>query len=441
MESTTREKRSAMKIDIVSIFPDYLDPLRLSLVGKAIDTGIVELSVHDLREWTHDRHRTVDDTPYGGGAGMVMKPEPWGEVLDQLVPSDPAPASSGSAPVLSRPELAPSRPESPPSRPELVEGQAAVTEASPLPLLIILTPSGRTFTQQIAHELAAAPQLIFACGRYEGIDSRVAEYAASRMRVDELSIGDYVLNGGEAAALVIIEAVVRLLPGVIGNPASLAEESHGVDHDGLLEYPAYTKPPSWRGLEVPQILFSGHHGKIAEWRRAKALAKTRDRRPDLVPDALSEIVVTPAQPDDAGELLVLQRAAYLSEARAHGTFDIPPLTESVAELSQSLTTGTVLLARRAGRLIGSVRGEPRTDGEWYVGRLMVAPDLQNQGVGRLLMDRIESLAPAGTRFFGLFTGALSGKSLSFYRKRGYLEVKRVAHPGYEAVFLEKQLPG
>ncbi len=148
----------------------------------------------------------------------------------------------------------------------------------------MLTPSGRTFNQAIAHELAAEDHLIFACGRYEGIDARVAEHAAGRMRVDELSIGDYVLNGGEAAALVIIEAVVRLLPGVIGNPASLTEESHGVDHDGLLEYPLYTKPPSWRGLDVPEILFSGHHGKIAEWRRQQALARTRERRPDLVPD-------------------------------------------------------------------------------------------------------------------------------------------------------------
>ena len=236
-----------MRIDIVSIFPAYLEPLRLSLVGKAIETGIVRLGVHDLRDWTHDRHRTVDDTPYGGGAGMVMRPEPWGEVLDQL-----AGPSTGSG--------------------------------HGVPRLIVLTPSGRTFNQTIAYELAAEDHLIFACGRYEGIDARVAEHAAGRMRVDELSIGDYVLNGGEAAALVIIEAVVRLLPGVIGNPASLTEESHGVDHDGLLEYPLYTKPPSWRGLDVPEILFSGHHGKIAEWRRQQALARTRDRRPDLVPD-------------------------------------------------------------------------------------------------------------------------------------------------------------
>ena len=199
-----------MRIDVVSIFPDYLAPLRLSLVGKAIETGLVELGVHDLRDWTHDRHRTVDDTPYGGGAGMVMRPEPWGR------------------------------------------GAGRAGRRQPGPRLLVLTPSGRSFTQAIAAELAAEQHLILACGRYEGIDARVVEYAGTRMRVDELSIGDYVLNGGEAAALVVIEAVVRLLPGVIGNPESLTEESHAAEHDGLLEYPLYTKPPSWRGLDVPE---------------------------------------------------------------------------------------------------------------------------------------------------------------------------------------------
>jgi tRNA (guanine37-N1)-methyltransferase len=230
-----------MKIDVISIFPEYLAPLRLSLVGKAIETGIVDLDVHDLRRWTHDRHHTVDDTPYGGGAGMVMKPEPWGEALDEIAPGD----HSGR--------------------------------------LLIMTPAGRRFDQQMADELAAEDHLIFACGRYEGIDARVAADAARRMRVDEVSIGDYVLNGGEAAALVIIEAVVRLLPGVIGNPESLAEESHAAGHDQLLEYPLYTKPASWRGLEVPEILLSGHHARIAAWRREQAERITRERRPDLLP--------------------------------------------------------------------------------------------------------------------------------------------------------------
>ena len=232
-----------MKIDIVSIFVEYFQPLRLSLVGKAIEKGIVDLQVHDLRDWTTDRHRTVDDTPYGGGAGMVMRPEPWGLALDALA-----------------------------------GGQTD-------PRLLVLSPSGRTFTQSLAHELAAERHLIFACGRYEGIDARVVEDAARRMRVDELSIGDYVLSGGEAAALVVIEAVVRLLPGVIGNPESLTEESYATDLEGLLEGPNYTKPASWRGLDVPEVLLSGHHERIAAWRREQATAKTRLQRPELLPEA------------------------------------------------------------------------------------------------------------------------------------------------------------
>ena len=230
-----------MKIDIVSIFAEYFHPLRLSLVGKAIENGIVDLHVHDLRDWTSDRHRTVDDTPYGGGAGMVMRPEPWGLALD------------------------------------------TVTVGQDDPRLLVLSPSGRTFNQALAEELAKEQHLIFACGRYEGIDARVVEDAARRIRVDELSIGDYVLSGGEVAAMVVIEAVVRLLPGVIGNPKSLIEESYGTENQGLLEGPVYTKPPSWRGLDVPEVLLSGHHEKIAAWRREQALKRTHLRRPDLLP--------------------------------------------------------------------------------------------------------------------------------------------------------------
>jgi tRNA (guanine37-N1)-methyltransferase len=227
-----------VRIDVVSIFPDYLSPLRLSLVGKAIQTGLVDLDVHDLRRWTDDRHHTVDDTPYGGGAGMVMKPEPWGRAIDAL------------ARERSR--------------------------------LLIMSPSGRRLDQALAAELADETHLLLACGRYEGIDARVSAYAGTRTRVEEISIGDYVLNGGEAAALVVVEAVVRLLPGVIGNPESLAEESHSAAHDGLLEYPLYTKPATWRGLDVPEVLLSGHHAQIAAWRRERALELTRRRRPDLI---------------------------------------------------------------------------------------------------------------------------------------------------------------
>ncbi|MDR1824419.1 MAG: tRNA (guanosine(37)-N1)-methyltransferase TrmD [Bifidobacteriaceae bacterium] len=232
-----------MRIDVVTIFPEYLAPARLSLLGKATETGLVQLEVHDLRDWTHDRHRTVDDTPYGGGAGMVMKPEPWGEVLDQLL-------TAGAT-------------------------------------LVIPTPSGTLFNQALAENLAVQDHLVFACGRYEGIDARVADHyrqaaAADGVRVLEVSIGDYVLAGGEVAALVVIEAVTRLIPGVLGNAESLVEESHA--EPGLLEYPVYTKPPEWRGLAVPEVLLSGHHGKVAQWRRDRAIERTREVRPDLAPE-------------------------------------------------------------------------------------------------------------------------------------------------------------
>jgi tRNA (guanine37-N1)-methyltransferase len=380
-----------MRLDVVTIFPEYLAPLRLSLVGKSIEKGLLGLGVHDLRQWTTDRHRTVDDTPYGGGAGMVMKPQPWGAAID------------------------------------------AVVAGSDDPRLIVLTPSGRRFDQQLAHELAAERHLIFTCGRYEGIDARVVEDAATRMRVDEVSIGDYVLNGGEAAALVIIEAVVRLIPGVIGNPESLAEESHALEHDQLLEYPVYTKPPTWRGLDVPQELFSGHHAQIAAWRREQALARTRARRPDLLPGSPAELVIGPACTSDAGELFALQQAAFLPEGLLNGSLGIPPLTETLAALRQVLDEGVVLTARRNGRLVGSVRGQSDDDGSWYIGRLMVAPDLQGQGIGRRLLDAIEAKAPPGTSHCRLVTGALSASNIAFYAGRGYLETEADVDPDGVAI--------
>ena len=391
-----------MRLDVVTLFPDYLAPLHLSLVGRAIERGTVELGVHDLRDWTHDRHRTVDDTPYGGGAGMVMRPEPWGECLDTLVP-EPAHDDAG-------------------------------------PRLIVFTPSGRRFDQALADELAGEEHLILACGRYEGIDARVVPYARTRVRVDEISLGDYVLNGGEAAALVVIEAVVRLLPGVIGNPESLSEESHSAGHDRLLEYPIYTKPPSWRGLDVPEVLFSGHHGQIAAWRRDRALELTRERRPDLLPHptgAAAEVVIGPAVAADAGELLTLQRAAYVAEGRLHDSFDFPPLTDDLGAVEQLIADTTWLVARRDGRLVGSVFGRREADDSWFIGRLMVAPDLQGSGLGRRLLAVIEDLAPPATPRSVLVTGALSAFNQAFYTRRGYRVVAEEVRGAVPIVVMER----
>ena len=221
-----------MRVDVISIFPDYFAPLDLSLIGKARATGVLDLAVHDLRTWTSDVHRTVDDSPYGGGPGMVMRPEPWSQALDAVGPGT----------------------------------------------LIVPSPVGKPFTQADAHEFAALDHLIFACGRYEGIDQRVIDDAAARMPVREVSLGDYVLFGGEVAVIVILEAVTRLLPGVLGNADSLTEESYAA---GLLEAPVYTKPASWHGHEVPEVLRSGDHGRIARWRRDQSLLRTARRRPDL----------------------------------------------------------------------------------------------------------------------------------------------------------------
>jgi len=234
-----------VRIDIVTIFPEFFSVLDVSLLGKARQSGLIDLAVHDLRDYTHDRHRTVDDTPYGGGAGMVMKPEPWGEAFDDILSGEPVPSAETSRATV-----------------------------------IFPSPAGERFTQATARELAIEPHLVFGCGRYEGIDQRVIDDTASRASVREISLGDYVLNGGEVAAMAMIEAIGRLIPGMVGNPQSLTEESH---EDGLLEYPSYTKPASWRGREVPPVLVGGNHGAIAAWRREQQLERTRRVRPDLLP--------------------------------------------------------------------------------------------------------------------------------------------------------------
>lgn len=379
-----------MILDVVSIFPEYLAPLDLSLIGKARRDGLLDLRVHDLRAFTHDRHHTVDDTPYGGGAGMVMKPQPWAEALAHVVASGADDAR---------------------------------------PRLVVPGPGGVPFTQALARELAEEPWLAFACGRYEGIDERVYEYASEDLglEVSVVSLGDYVLNGGEVAVLAMVEAVARLLPGVIGNAESLVEESH---EDGLLEYPVYTKPATWESSEgvtrtVPPVLLSGDHGAIAAWRHQQRLDRTAARRPDLLHRSAAlttaDLAITLARPSDAGELLTLQRACWVSEARANDTHDIPPLVESVDDVTQGMRDWQTWVVREGGRLVASVRARshPEDDSTWQIGRLMVAPDLQGRGLGMALLAHAEAQAPSGTAAYWLNTGSDSDRNLRSYRKAGY----------------------
>ncbi|MBT9254362.1 tRNA (guanosine(37)-N1)-methyltransferase TrmD [Phycicoccus sp. MAQZ13P-2] len=384
-----------MRLDVVSIFPEYLAPLDLSLIGKARRDGLLDLHVHDLRDFAHDRHRTVDDSPFGGGAGMVMKPEPWAGALDHVV----ATGASGVAPV---------------------------------PHLLVPGPGGVPFTQAMAHELAAEPWLAFACGRYEGLDERVYEHAAERMRVTVVSLGDYVLNGGEVAVLAVVEAVARLLPGVVGNAESLVEESH---EGGLLEYPVYTRPAVWQDggttREVPPVLLSGDHAAIARWRHEQRVARTVARRPDLVAPAaavggLDDLDVRPAVPADAPELLVLQRACWMQEGRISGSWHIPPLEETLEDVVRGLGEWTTWVARvpsldGSGRLVGSVRGRVRPGDPtvWETGRLMVAPDLQGRGLGRDLLALAEAGAPQPVSTFWINTGRVSEANIRRYKRAGY----------------------
>jgi tRNA (guanine37-N1)-methyltransferase len=396
------------RIDVVSIFPDYLAPLELSLVGRARERSIVEIVVHDLRGWTTDRHRTVDDTPFGGGAGMVMRPDVWGEALDAVLAKGP----DGGPPAGPR-------------------------------VLLVPTPAGQPFTQRVAEELAGVlaggGQIAIACGRYEGIDSRVTEHYAARadVQVREISIGDYVLNGGEVAALVVIEAVVRLLPGVLGNAASAVEESHGAD--GLLEHPAYTQPPTWRGLEVPEILRSGDHGRIARWRRERAVERTARVRPDLL--AAHPVTVRAARKSDAEALADLAAATF----RLACPPDLPEhdMAAFVREhLSLERFRGYLRdrarwlqIAEVAGAVVGytmSVSGEPSvpeiaaavpTRPTAELSKCYVRADLHRSGVAAALMDA--TLATARDRGLpGIWLGVngQNERAKRFYRKHGFERV-------------------
>lgn len=271
-----------MRLDVVTIFPDYLDPLRHALLGKAIEKGILEVGVHDLRQWATGVHQAVDDSPYGGGPGMVMKPDVWGPALDDVA-AGTGPAAVAEALDSAMPHVGQARHDELAGLPEESSYAAASDgdEDVDKPLLIVPTPAGTPFTQDMARRWSHEKHIVFACGRYEGIDQRVVDDAANRYRVEEVSIGDYVLIGGEVAVLVMAEAVVRLVPGVLGNRRSHEEDSFS---DGLLEGPGYTKPRVWRDLEVPPVLLSGNHAKVDRWRRDQSLLRTAARRPELLED-------------------------------------------------------------------------------------------------------------------------------------------------------------
>ena len=390
---------STGRIDVVTIFPEFFASLEISLIGKARAAGSLGVHVHDLREWTADRHRTVDDTPAGGGAGMVMRPDIWGKALDGVL------ARGGRDPGAT---------------------------------LIIPTPGGEPFTQRAAEEFAAGlargEQLVIACGRYEGIDSRVAEHYGARegVQVREVSIGDYVLNGGETAAMVMIEAVGRLLPGVVGNPESLVEESHG--EAGLLEYPVYTAPAQWRGLAIPSVLRSGNHEKIAAWRQAEALERTARVRPDLL--AAHEVTVRRGKRRDAPRLHEIARRTFhlacppdfpREEARA---FIAENLAEENFRTWAKARDAQLWVAQLAGVIVGYSlvllrRTTPEIPGQEPavtadLNKFYVLPEHHGAGAARALMaSSLEHAHRAGMRVIWLGVNQRNERAQKFYRRHGF----------------------
>ena len=473
-----------MRIDVVTIFPDYLRALDLSLIGKAIDAGKLQLGIHDLRDWTQDRHNTVDDTPAGGGAGMVMRPDVWGKALDQVLalPLTAAPvaeylADAQSVPAAPTPDplAAPSSLAAPAetTAPSAETAPHGVQEPLHRRVLVIPTPSGQVFTQRVAEELADADQLVFACGRYEGIDARVAEhYQSAGYQVRELSIGDYVLNGGEVATLVMVEAIARLIPGVIGNPTSLVEESHAAS--GLLEYPVYTRPVSWRGLELDPDLLGGNHKLIARRRRDQALTRTATRRPDMIArlnpatldradrallaqlgwaaldgEHFERIKLRPARGEEIEALVQLGRAtfpdacpAFLSDDDVQAFMDATFTPEQVASWVNSDDAALVVAERVAsGQLLGYVLVErdlpdganelvtdprPRCLESYsqaelgYVCKLYLLPSVRGGGIAGALMDQAKKAAAAwGVKTMWLATHETNRRAQKLYKRYGF----------------------
>ncbi len=439
-----------MRIDLVTIFPEYFRVLDVSLLGKAREAGLLDMHVHDLRDWTTDRHRTVDAPPYGGGAGMVMRPDIWGRALDSTL---------GLAP-----DDAKGHPDDGPGP----AGAPSSGEDGPRRVLAVPTPGGVPLTQRIAQDLAGADQLVLACGRYEGIDQRVADhYRDQEIEVLEYSIGDYVLNGGEVAALVLVEAVGRLLDGVLGNPESLVEESYA--DGGLLEYPVYTRPRSWRGLDAPEALVSGDHARIARWRRDRALVRTARRRPDLVdaldPAALdgrdrevlagagrvlvprrADVALRAARPGEAGALARLARDTFPLACPEHlGEDDIEAFMDehlSAGEFERMLADPAdhrILVVEAAGAdpsligytltILGGPDGMPadlvrpgRIElGAAYLSKCYVRPEWHGSGVSGALLERAVADVEARARNSQIVLGTniANKRARRFYRHHGF----------------------